>query len=82
MMVDEKREGPEGPRADETDQRDQGRDQVEMKRARGWHLPADLGADHATERAERRKLLSGTRAWRTDHTEVMLVELPEPDQFV
>ena len=79
-MVDKKPDKDE-PQANETDRRDRVRDQGELERARGrgWHSPP---AAHADERTERRKVLSGTRAWRTDHTEVMLVELPEPDQFV
>ena len=49
-------------RPDATDRRDPVRDQGELDRARGRHQ-------------ERRKdLLPGTRAWRTDHTEIMLVE--------
>ena len=49
-------------RPDATDRRDRVRDQGELDRARGRHQ-------------ERRKdLLPGTRAWRTDHTEIMLVE--------
>ena len=65
MTVD-KREGPhDGPRADETNRRDALRDQGELEHARGWrHSPAE----------QRKDLLPGTRAWRTDHTEIMLVE--------
>ena len=63
-MTTEKREGA-NPRADQTDRRDAVRDQDEVERARGWrHSPAE----------QRKDLLPGTRAWRTDHTEVMLVE--------
>jgi len=63
-MTSEKREGPNIPR---TDRRDDVRDQDEVERARGWrHSPAE----------QRKDLLPGTRAWRTDHTEVMLVESP------
>src|SRR5207249_9907130 len=67
MTVD-KREGPhDGPRADETNRRDALRDQGELEHARGWrHSPAE----------QRKDLLPGTRAWRTDHTEIMLVEAP------
>src|SRR6266516_106999 len=44
-----------------------GRDQDELEHARGWrHSPAE----------QRKDLLPGTRAWRTDHTEIMLVETP------
>ena len=65
-MTSEKREGPnQNPRTDETDRRDAVRDQDEVERARGWrHSPAE----------QRKDLLPGTRAWRTDHTEIMLVE--------
>ena len=63
-MTSEKREGPNIPR---TDRRDDVRDQDEVERARGWrHSPAE----------QRKDLLPGTRAWRTDHTEIMLVEAP------
>src|SRR3989441_8099426 len=63
-MTDKK---PEDSRADETDRRNRVRDQEELERARGWrHSPAE----------QRRDLLPGTRAWRTDHTEIMLVETP------
>ena len=67
-MTVEKREGPhDGPRANETDRRDALRDQGELEHARGWrHSPAE----------QRKDLLPGTRAWRTDHTEIMLVEAP------
>ena len=67
-MTSEKREGPNQiPRTDETDRRDAGRDQDEVERARGWrHSPAE----------QRKDLLPGTRAWRTDRTEIMLVEAP------
>src|SRR2546429_5559998 len=67
-MTVEKREGPhDGPRADETNRRDALRDQGELEHARGWrHSPAE----------QRKDLLPGTRAWRTDHTEIMLVEAP------
>src|SRR5437773_10622431 len=67
-MTVEKREGPhDGPRADQTDRRDTVRDQDELEHARGWrHSPAE----------QRKDLLPGTRAWRTDHTEIMLVETP------
>ena len=55
-------------RPDATDRRDPVRDQGELDRARGRHQ-------------ERRKdLLPGTRAWRTDHTEVMLVESPGSEE--
>src|SRR2546427_8584692 len=65
-MTADKREGPhDGPRADESDRRDALRDQAELEHARGWrHSPAE----------RRKDLLPGTRAWRTDHTEIMLVE--------
>src|SRR5213083_2838225 len=65
-MTAETREGPKHvPRAEETHRRDAVRDQDELEHARGWrHSPA-----------ERKDLLPGTRAWRTDHTEVMLVEI-------
>src|SRR5947199_7351737 len=65
-MTGEKREGPnQVPRGAETDRRDAVRDQDEVERARGWrHSPAE----------QRKDLLPGTRAWRTDHTEIMLVE--------
>src|SRR6266480_3344944 len=64
-MTVEKREGPhDGPRAEESDRRDALRDQDELEHARGWrHSPAE----------QRKDLLPGTRAWRTDHTEIMLV---------
>src|SRR5205809_7023618 len=67
MTVD-KREGPhDGPRADETNRRDALRDQDELEHARGWrHSPAE----------QRKDLLPGTRAWRRDHTEIMLGETP------
>ena len=67
-MTVEKREGPhDGPRADQTGRRDTVRDQDELEHARGWrHSPAE----------QRKDLLPGTRAWRTDHTEIMLVETP------
>src|SRR2546429_9655756 len=67
-MTVEKREGPhDGPRADQTGRRDTVRDQDELEHARGWrHSPAE----------QRKDLLPGTRAWRTDHTEIMLVEAP------
>ena len=56
-------------RPDAADRRDPVRDQGELDRARGRHQ-------------ERRKdLVPGTRAWRTDHTEVMLVEIAG-DEFV
>jgi len=71
-MTSEKREGPnQNPRTDETDRRDAVRDQDEVERARGWrHSPAE----------QRKDLLPGTRAWRTDHTEVMLVESPGSEE--
>ena len=61
-------EGPHGAaRSDGTDRRDSARDQDELDRARGRH--------------ERRKdAPPGTRAWRTDHTEVMLVESPGSEE--
>src|SRR5437763_15267926 len=67
-MTVEQREGPrDGPRAEESDRRDALRDQDELEHARGWrHSPAE----------QRKDLLPGTRAWRTDHTEIMLVETP------
>jgi len=60
MVAEDER--PHGAaRSDGTDRRDSARDQDELDRARGRH--------------ERRKdAPPGTRAWRTDHTEVMLVE--------
>src|SRR5882724_2235850 len=71
-MTSEKREGPNQiPRTDETDRRDALRDQDELERARGWrHSPAE----------QRKDLVPGTRAWRTDHTEVMLVEPAGPEE--
>src|SRR5437899_6018822 len=52
---------------DEGGHRDQVHDQAELEHARGWrHSPAE----------QRKDLLPGTRAWRTDHTEVALVESP------
>jgi hypothetical protein len=67
-MTDKK---PEEQRADKTGKRDQVRDQDELERARGWR--------HST--AEQRKdLLPGTRAWRTDHTEIMMVETPGSEE--
>jgi hypothetical protein len=68
-MVAEKEDRPRGvTRPDETDRRDAARDQDELDLARG-------------RLQERRKdLLPGTRAWRTDHTEVMLVEDPGPGE--
>jgi len=67
-LTSEKHEGPDHiPRTDETDRRDAVRDQDELEHARGWrHSPAE----------RRKDLLPGTRAWRTDHTEVALVESP------
>jgi len=64
-MTTEEREGPKHvPRTDGTDRRDAVRDQGELEHARGWrHSPAE----------QRKDLLPGTHAWRTDHTEVMLV---------
>jgi hypothetical protein len=51
--------------------RDQVRDQTEIEQARGWrHSPAE----------QRKDLLPGTRAWRTDHTEIMLVETPDSEE--
>ena len=72
-MTSEKHEGPDHiPRTDETDRRDAVRDQDELEHARGWrHSPAE----------RRKDLLPGTRAWRTDHTEIMLVEIAG-DEFV
>ena len=71
-MTGEKREGPNHvPRAAETERRDDVRDQDEFERARGWrHSPAE----------QRKDLLPGTRAWRTDHTEIMLVETPGSEE--
>src|SRR6266704_2817164 len=71
-MTADKREGPhDGPRADESDRRDALRDQDELEHARGWrHSPAE----------QRKDLLPGTRAWRTDHTEIMLVETPGSEE--
>jgi len=65
MVADKEDERPHGAaRPDDTDRRDSARDQDELDRARGRHH-------------ERRKdAPPGTRAWRTDHTEVMLVETP------
>ena len=64
-MTTEKREGA-NPRADETTRRDAVRDQDPVERARGWRQsPAEQRKDD---------LLPGRRAWRTDHTEIMLVE--------
>src|SRR5438132_7081293 len=55
----------EEPRGDETNRRNRVRDQDELEHARGWrHSPAE----------QRKDLAPGTHAWRTDHTEVMLVE--------
>src|SRR5437667_12728661 len=73
-MTADKREGPhDGPRADESDRRDALRDQAELEHARGWrHSPGE----------QRKDLLPGTRAWRTDHTEIMLVETPGGDNEV
>ena len=66
----EKRETPDSVLpANESDRRDAVRDQDELERAR-CHAPAQ----------QRKDLLSGTRAWRSDHNEVMLVETPEPEQ--
>ena len=63
MVADKEDERPHGAaRPDDTDRRDSARDQDELDRARGRHH-------------ERRKdAPPGTRAWRTDHTEIMLVE--------
>jgi len=50
---------------DEGGHRDQVHDQAALEHARGWrHSPAE----------QRKDLAPGTHAWRTDHTEVMLVE--------
>ena len=57
------------PRGDEVDRRDEVADQGALEHARGRR-----GA-----REHRVDLRSGTRAWRTDHTEVMLVE-PEDSE--
>jgi len=56
------------PRGDEVDQRDEADDQKALDQARGsrWRR-------HLTEPAERRADLLGTRAWRTDHTEIALI---------
>jgi len=62
--------GPDQPRPDETYRRDAVRDQSELDRARGGHK-------HPPHPPPRGDLLPGTRAWRTDHTEVMLVESSE-----
>src|SRR3989442_2704730 len=70
-MTSEKPEGPHVPRTDGTDRRDAVRDQGELEHARGWrHSPAE----------QRKDLLPGTHAWRTDHTEVMLVESSGSDE--
>ena len=71
-MTTEEREGPKhAPRPDVTDRRDAVRDQGELEHARGWrHSPAE----------QRKDLLPGTHAWRTDHTEVMLVESSGSDE--
>jgi len=63
-MTTEEREGSKRvPRADGTERRDAIRDQDELEHARGWrHSPAE----------QRKDLLPGTHAWRTDHTEVMV----------
>jgi len=52
------------PRGDEVDQRNQVADQDALEHARGRRGAREHRADSQT----------GTRAWRTDHTEVMLVE--------
>jgi len=67
-LTSEKHEGPDHiPRTDEADRRDAVRDQDELEHARGWrHSPGE----------QRKDLLPGTRAWRTDHSEVALVESP------
>ena len=67
MVAEDER--PHGAaRPDGTDRRDPLRDQDELDRARGRHH-------------ERRKdVQPGTRAWRTDHTEVMLVETPGSEE--
>ena len=69
MVADKEDERPHGAaRPDDTDRRDSARDQDELDRARGRHH-------------ERRKdVQPGTRAWRTDHTEVMLVETPGSEE--
>ncbi len=59
------------PRPNEADRRDTVRDQDELERARGRrHSPLE----------QRKDLMPGTRAWRTDHTEVMLVETPGSEE--
>ena len=69
MVAEKEDERPHGAaRPDGTDRRDPLRDQDELDRARGRHH-------------ERRKdVQPGTRAWRTDHTEVMLVETPGSEE--
>ena len=70
-MTTEKREGA-NPRADETTRRDAVRDQDPVERARGGRQsPAEQRKDD---------LLPGRRAWRTDHTEIMLVEPPDSEE--
>src|SRR2546427_4594511 len=70
-MPSEKREVPTIPHTAKPDRRDAVRDQDEVERARGWrHSPAE----------QRKDLLPGTRAWRTDHTEIMLVESPAAEE--
>ena len=56
---------------DEGGHRNQVHDQAELEHARGWrHSPAE----------QRKDLAPGTHAWRTDHTEVMLVEPPGSEE--
>ena len=56
---------------DEGGHRDQVHDQAALEHARGWrHSPAE----------QRKDLAPGTHAWRTDHTEVMLVEPPGSEE--
>ncbi len=62
------------PRADETDHRNAGREQSELDRARDWHR------EHRAEHHRKDLSQPGTRAWRTDHTEVMLVEAPGSEE--
>ena len=68
MVAEKHDERPPGAvRPDATDRRDPNRDQGELERARG-------------HRERRRDALPGTRAWRTDHTEIMLVEHGEVEE--
>src|SRR5437867_11905556 len=59
------------PRPNEADRRDTVRPQDVLVRARGRrHSPLE----------QRKDLMPGTRAWRTDYTQVMLAETPGSEE--